>query len=141
MRDDPPLPDDPAWLGEEAVKALHDKAIEEFGGQPGHPADPDELGGAVARPRMLAHYQDPSLRECAAQYAVAFAQAQIFPDGNKRTAAYSVRAFLRLNGYLYDPPQDEETEMYLALANHRIDREEFSEWLQDHIEPIGEADE
>ena len=56
---------------------------------------------ALARPRQLFAYSDPTpdVPTLAAAYAFAIAKNHAFIDGNKRTAAVVCETFLVLNGY------------------------------------------
>lgn len=73
---------------------MHDEALAEFGGLAGV-SNPGMLASAVMAPRNA--YLD-SLAELAAAYAHGIAKDHAFADGNKRTAAYAMLAFLEVNG-------------------------------------------
>jgi death-on-curing protein len=64
-------------------------------------------------------------------------QNQPFLDGNKRTAAATMLVFLDINGYTFEPSDDEIAERFEALAEHRLDRRAFSAWVQQHGQPLG----
>ncbi len=41
--------------------------------------------------------------------------------------------FLVLNGYEIDASVDEQEQIILAVASGKLNREEFTEWLRQHI--------
>ena len=51
-----------------------------------------------------------------------------FPDGNKRVAFLAMRAFARINGANWDPP-DDAGPVIVALAAGEIDEDEFAAWV------------
>lgn len=59
-----------------------------------------------------------------------------FIDGNKRVGHAAIEAFLILNGWEIDASVDEQENIILGVASGIIDRENFTEWLQEHIKPI-----
>jgi death-on-curing protein len=73
-----------------------------FGISPDQAADHvrnlDGLRSAIERPRQYAHYQEADIALQAAALSHAIAEGQLFVDGNKRTAAYALLAFLHFNG-------------------------------------------
>lgn len=51
-----------------------------------------------------------------------------FPDGNKRVAFLAMRAFARINGATWDPPDDAGL-VIVAMAAGEIDEDEFAAWV------------
>ncbi len=80
--------DDPIWINEPLALAIHKRQLAEHGGLDGV-RDPGLLQSALARPRHLFAYNDPTpaLPALAASYAFGIARNHPFIDGNKRTAA------------------------------------------------------
>lgn len=76
------------------------------------------------------------LFQIAALLAIAIAQGHIFNDGNKRTALISTFIFLSLNGYRFQTPEHEAADMMVNIAEKKITRKKFSEWLREHSEEI-----
>ena len=59
-----------------------------------------------------------------------------FVDGNKRTGHAAMETFLVLNGYEIVADIDEQESVMLELAGGKLTREDFSEWLNNHITQI-----
>ena len=53
-----------------------------------------------------------------------------FLDGNKRTGLMAAALFLEMNGWKFNPSEEEAMLQPLALAAGEIDADEFSAWLQ-----------
>ncbi len=108
----------------------------------GAPALRDEaaLLGAIGRPAAIAYYEQADLATQAAVLIEGIAQSHPFVDANKRTATAAGLVFLRLNGYTMqyrmDPANDEFGQETLALVTHRINVEQFAEWIRAHMMPL-----
>ena len=127
--------DEPKWLRKEMVLGLHAMAVAKFGGSPGL-RDEGLLESALDRPRNLFAYGDaPSVFELAAAYCSGIVKNHPFIDGNKRAGDLAVRAFLRLNGYLYEPEEAEEVVMIVALAAGEIDEDAIAVWIAENAAP------
>ena len=127
--------DEPKWLRKEMVLGLHAMAVAKFGGSPGL-RDEGLLESALDRPRNLFAYGDaPSVFELAAAYCSGIVKNHPFIDGNKRAGDLAVRAFLRLNGYLYEPEEAEEVVMIVALAAGEIDEDALAAWITENAAP------
>lgn len=102
-----PAVEDPRWLTEAVLLAIHAQQIERYGGAHGV-LDENVVRSALARPINRWAYDDEAdLADLAAAYLVGFARSQGFRDGNKRTGLACALVFLRLNGYaLHVPGQD-----------------------------------
>lgn len=61
----------------------------------------NELESALARPQMVAFYEDSDLIRQATLLAIGISQNQSFVDGNKRTAFAVADIFLDFNGLRY----------------------------------------
>jgi death-on-curing protein len=128
--------EEPIWLEEATVRAIHQRQLAEHGGL-GGVREQGGLESALARPRQLFGYGDPApeLAALAACYAGAFVRNHPFVDGNKRVALVAARAFLRRNNWdLRAAPEDK----YLAvigLAAREITEEEFATWIRAHLAP------
>ena len=127
--------DEPKWLRKDMVLGLHAMAVAHFGGSPGL-RDEGLLERALDRPRNLCAYGDePSLFELAAAYCAGIVKNHPFVDGNKRAGDLAVRAFLRLNGYLYEPEEAEEVVMIVALAAGEIEEDALALWIAENASP------
>ncbi len=106
----------PKWLATALVTASHDEAIYEFGGLVGI-RDFAVLESALDRPRnRLAYEPKNTLFELAATLCVALTKNRPFIDGNKRTGLLATRAFLLLNGYALEPPEEDAVLTMVAVA-------------------------
>ena len=96
-------PEEPRWLTIRAVKVIHDRVLEEFGGLSGV-RDEGLLESALGRPQNLFHYGEKvSLFQLAASHCYGIVRNHPFIDGNKRTGFVVARVFLRLNGVRFSP--------------------------------------
>lgn len=56
-----------------------------------------------------------------------------FIDGNKRIGHAVMETFLILNGYEISASVDEQVDLILGVASGNIDRNTFTNWLNEHI--------
>ena len=117
------------WLDQAAVKAMHDEQIAEHGGRLGL-LDQGILASALARPRQLLAYGDPSVFDLAAAHAFGIVRDHPFVDGNKRTGLLAAYAFLYLNGWVLRASEAEAVTMVLGLATGEVDEPEVAMWLK-----------
>jgi death on curing protein len=91
------ISDEPKWITEPTLMAIHALQIERYGGRHGV-RDKNVVLSALARPIHRWGY-DPQadLADLAAGYLVGFARAQGFIDGNKRTGLACALVFLDIN--------------------------------------------
>ena len=125
------------WLSRRLVETLHAESLSRFGGTPGL-RDEGLVESALAGPKHLARYEDPSAFELAATYCEGLLQNHPFADGNKRAGLLAPRAFLFKNGYRLDPEEPETVAMIRQVAAGELGREELAEWLEVNSEPISE---
>jgi len=127
---------EPEWLLESAVRAIHRMLIAEHGGVDGV-RDDGLLASALARPKHLLAYTDPppSLFALAASYAYGLARNHCFIDGNKRIALTASLTFLSLHGYRLEAPKIETYSMTVGLAEGTVDEASFTAWLEAHCQP------
>jgi death-on-curing protein len=59
-----------------------------------------------------------------------------FVDGNKRTGHAAMEIFLVLNGLEINASTDEQEAIMLALASGELERDIFTNWLQQSIKEI-----
>ena len=125
--------DDPIWITRELAMAVHSRQLAEHGGIDGV-RDAGLLDSALARPRQLFAYNDPTpdVPTLAAAYAFAVAKNHAFLDGNKRTAAVLCETFLVLNGYELRATDLEMYPAFLSLAAGDWDEPTFAAWLSQH---------
>jgi death-on-curing protein len=120
----------PKWVSTELATAIHDEAIYEFGGVSGL-RDSGLLESALERPRNLfAHEPASSIFQLASTLCIGISKNHPFADGNKRTALLVTRVFLYLNGYAFEPKEDEEVLTWVAVADDSISENELVAWLK-----------
>ena len=115
-----------------AVLAIHDAQISEHGGI-GGVRDPAVIESALARPRNLVAYGKPDAAALAAAYAFGLCNNHGFLDGNKRTAYVVAEAFLDLNGYAMDAPDDAVVNTMMAVASGVMSEKELAKWFRSFI--------
>ena len=117
----------------EEVVAIHDAAIQEFGGSMGL-RDMGALASAIMRPQI--GYYDGIVEEAAALLE-SLAMNHPFIDGNKRTAFYTTDAFLRKKGSFIDCDNDEAHRFFMRLFETNSFRfAELRVWLEEHVKPL-----
>jgi death on curing protein len=79
----------------------------------------------------------PDFIDKAAVLVVRLAGNHPLPDGNKRAAWVSLRAFVDLNGWTWNPRPtvDEAEESVLAIAAGEWDELATADWLRNHLAP------
>ncbi len=117
------------WLDTADVTAYHGEAIAAHGGRPGL-RDRGLLESALARPRNLSAYGEPSAFDLAAAYAFGIARKHPFVDGNKRAALIASVTFLELNGWRFVATEEDTVVAFLGLAAGKSSERQFSRWLE-----------
>ena len=125
----------PAWVLPEAVRALHERLLSEFGGPVGI-RDDGILESALSRPANRFAYGSPSIPELAAAYAFGLVRDHPFVDGNKRIGFAIAVLFLELNGYRFTASEVDATVQTLALAAHDLDEAGYAAWLKANSKPF-----
>ena len=124
---------DVIYLTVEIVQSFHVRALEEHGGIAGLRSQ-ELLESAVFQAQQSAFGEDayPTIASKAAAYGFFLAQNQPFLDGNKRTAAASLLAFLYLNSYALDQTDDQIYEAFIGLATKELSQADFFAWIERH---------
>ena len=122
------------FLTVDEVVELHRLMIGQSGGARGI-RDPAGLDSAVAQPRMTFDGRDlyPTLAEQAAAIGFSLVSNHPFVDGNKRIGHAAMETFLLLNGLEFIATDDEQEMVVLGLAEGRLKRNAFTEWVRSHI--------
>jgi death on curing protein len=122
------------WISRQLALALHDRQLAEHGGQAGV-RDDALLDSALAPPQQKLAYGDPppDLADLAASLAYGLARNHPFVDGNKRTAHVCYRTFLLLNGADLIAADEDKYLAMLALAEGKLDKEDFAAWLRPRL--------
>ncbi len=113
-------------LSKVEVLALHDWALEMFGGSPGI-RDEGMLDSALAQPEagfggVELH---PTLVAKAAALGFSLLKNHAFVDGNKRVAAWSMETFLSVNGCRLVADDAEFEAVILKTAGGEMSKNEF----------------
>lgn len=121
------------YLTPEQVLFLHDRLIEETGGEHGVRS----LGGlesALARPQAgvgdTEFYPDPMMK--AAALMDGLTRNHPFIDGNKRVAITTTALFLQLNGYRLTASNPALEAFTLHVTLEKPDLENIAHWFQTH---------
>ena len=116
------------------VLELYRRIVEETGGATGI-RDLNGLQSALAQPRMTFEGKDlyPSVAAKAAALGFSLIRNHPFIDGNKRVGHAAMELFLVLNGHEIEASVDEQEAVILGVASGDIDREEFLNWLENHM--------
>lgn len=123
---------EPKWLSVEIITALHTDQVREHGGARGI-RDPG-LASAIERPRRSWEYDEAvDLAVLAADYGFGLAKNHPFVDGNKRIAFVATNVFLMINGYEIETGEPEVVSTVLKLADGRLSRNKFAEWIRAHL--------
>lgn len=126
------------WLSRKLVETLHAETLSRFGGAEGL-REEGLLESALAAPKHLARYGDPSVWELAAAYCEGLLQNHPFADGNKRAGLLAARAFLFKSGYRLQPEEAATVAVIRKVAAGDLSREELTEWVEANSTPIPEA--
>lgn len=126
--------EEPSWLSQQLVLALHSETLHEFGGTTGL-RDEGRLEGALSRPRNRHAYTDPSFFELAAAYCHGIVRNHPFVDGNKRAGLLAARAFLFRNGYQLDPDEAEMVRVVERVSAGEVSEEKLARWVEQNTEP------
>ena len=118
------------WLTKAEVLALHDEVLAEFGGLAGV-RDVALLESALAKAENLAAYgRRASVFDLAAAYCIGIATNHPSVDGNKRMAFLAAAAFLDVNGYVIEPPEEDVVEKMISVAKGTLKQTGLSRWLK-----------
>jgi death on curing protein len=121
-------------IDKETALRIHAAAIEHFGGCDGI-RDERLLESALAQPFQTFDGAElhPSIAEKAARYAWGIACNHPFADGNKRTAAAVMGAFLRINECSFRPRHDELLAAMTGIAGGSISLSRLAKWIELNI--------
>jgi death-on-curing protein len=126
-----------AYLTVADIIGLHEFIMHKTGYIPAPLRDEEGLESAIMRAQTAAYYESADLIRQAAILAVGISQAQVFVDGNKRTALIAMDVFLRGNGYIFTGDDLVVTEHLERIAEQINDREgatdRFEAWLRDNV--------
>ena len=123
------------YLTIEETLELHRQVLVQSGGLAGV-RDLGALDSALAQPRMAFGGQDlyPALADKAAALGFSLVCNHPFVDGNKRVGHAAMETFLVINGWELVAGVDEQEQVILQLAAGTLTREEFTSWVQAHLQ-------
>lgn len=116
------------------VVRLHEMIIDASGGSRGV-RDMGAVESAIAQPRMSFGGQElyPTLAEKAAALSFSLINNHPFVDGNKRIGYEAAVVFVELNGFTISGSVDEKEAAVLAVAAGAMGRDEWTQWLREHL--------
>lgn len=132
-----PTLQNPEFIPEDAVVAIHDRLIERFGGALGL-RDKGLLESALSQPQQtfLGELLHPTIHEQSAAYLYHLAKNHAFIDGNKRIALATAITFLQLNGYKLTLSKAEAEQLVLNVVESKITKEELFVIFENHIQSL-----
>jgi len=123
-----------APLSKAFVLSLHRHQIQMFGGLDGL-SNEAMLDSALMQPFATFDGIDlyATVEEKAARYAFGIVKNHPFADGNKRTGAAAMVAYLRRNGYSFKPEHKKFEEVILGIASGALAFEDLIEFIRQEI--------
>jgi death-on-curing protein len=128
------IQEEPGWITDDALFAIHAAQIERFGGLHGI-LDKNVVHSALTRAiNRWAYDETCDMADLAAAYLVGFAGSQGFNDGNKRTGVACALVFLAINGISIDPIDPQLLQdLALEVANGRAGLDETSHFFRSQL--------
>ena len=128
---------EPTWVNLRAIKAFHDRQINEHGGLPGL-RDEGLLLSALSKPEnaYLCSDPKPDAAELAAVCGFGFGKNYPFNDANKRTALIAMRLFLKLNGYDLAASPADKYKTIIRVAASDIIEDELAQKIRKNLKEI-----
>lgn len=124
---------EPCWLLEQSIIAVHSVVLEEHGGAAGI-RDEDMLAAALNRLMDKYTYDtDTTMFQFAAAYSFDLAKNYRFVDGNKRVAFLAGTLFLELNGYELTAEESDAAFVFEKLAAGKIKETDLAIWLEQNV--------
>lgn len=113
---------------------LHRRILEQPAGSSGI-RDLGALESAISQPRMTFGGEElyPTIIEKASALGFSIVMNHPFIDGNKRAGHAAMETFLVLNRLEIKALVDEQERTILALAAGELDRDAFTNWLQQSV--------
>ena len=119
------------YLSVEQVLFLHDRLIEETGGQHGV-RDPGGLQSALARPQAVFADTEfyPDVFSKAAVLLDGLTRNHPFLDGNKRISIATAALFLEMNGYRVTATNADLEKFTIHVTTMKPDLDQITEWFR-----------
>jgi death on curing protein len=118
------------------VIELHSGILAQVAGSGGI-RDLGALESAISQPRMTFGGAElyPTIIEKASALGFSIVMNHPFVDGNKRAGHAAMETFMVLNRLEIKAVVDEQERVILALAAGELDRDAFTNWLRQSVEP------
>ena len=128
---------EPDWIEEPVVLALHSDQLKAFGGLAGV-RDRGLLLSALGRAQNVWAYSSPKpdIVRLATSYTYGLVKNHPFLDGNKRTSLIVCHTFLRKNGWEMKASQADQVQIILDVAAGVSGEADLEAWLRSHASPI-----
>lgn len=125
------------YLTIDEVYAIHQRMIK-IGGGRSDVHDFTLLHSAVERPKATfgGHDLYPTIWEKAAALIHSLVKNHPFDDGNKRTAYFSTKRFLYINGYILNATKIDVIKFTVSIDVKNLSKEKISRWLSSHCVKI-----
>jgi death on curing protein len=119
------------------VLDIHEKLLQQSGGAKGI-RDLGALESAISQPFMQFGGNDlyPDLISKASALCFSLVMNHPFIDGNKRVGHAAMEIFLVLNNREIIADVEEQEEVMFNLAAGKLNRDNFSAWLKNHIRKL-----
>jgi death-on-curing protein len=116
------------------VLRIHQRLIDEFGGSAGV-RDMGLLQSALAMPGASfgGQYLHDSVAAMAAAYLYHLVQNHPFIDGNKRIGATAARAFILIDDWRFQPPEQKYQDIVLAVASGKLDKAAVTAFFNKYV--------
>ncbi len=126
------------YPSQDAVLRLHEKIIRQSGGELGF-VSVSNLAYVLETSRDIgeALSEEQAIVRKAAYLLFNLVNLHPFLDGNKRTAFEVVKAFLNLNGWEFEPSQDDAFSTLKSISSGRIDAESTENWIARNLSRKG----
>ncbi len=122
------------YLSLAEILFLHKEVITSSGGTGGI-RDLGGLESAINQPRITFDQKElyPDIVSKASALCFSITRNHPFIDGNKRAGHAAMEVFLFLNGFEIKASIEEQEKTFLDLAAGKINRENFTIWIENHI--------
>lgn len=122
------------YLSLAEILFLHKEVITSSGGMGGI-RDLGGLESAINQPRITFDQKElyPDIVSKASALCFSIIRNHPFIDGNKRAGHAAMEVFLFLNGFEIKAGIDEQEKTFLDIAAGKLDRENFTIWIKNHI--------
>lgn len=127
------------YLSTSDIIELHRMIVQQSGGA-GGVRDAGALESSIAQPLQTFGGQDlyESLVTKAAAVAFFLIRNHPFVDGNKRVGHATLEVTLALNGLELRASVSEQEQIIVALADGSLTREDFTTWVNSHIDRLSD---